>query len=624
MTLWRPLGLLSLSVLVGLLAPSACSASGTAGQPGGSGGGAASGGSGGNLDGGFGCNSCLTDTTLTLCDAQGNPSGQKDCSPGVCVAGEGCLDCHPGTTTCVGNEIHKCDQSGKAGSLVKTCDLAKGEVCNNGACTTECDKADGSPSNVGCEFWAVDLPNTRGIDDASKGQWGVVLSNAGHGVAQVTIEANQAAYGQPRNLTTVQTLNVAPGDVKAVGLPRAEVTGWTPSTQDPPGPPGTFLSSKAFRITSTVPLVVYQFNNFTNNFSNDASLLLPRNGLGTIYRVLGYPTANPISVPGLPQIAGIPDHSNVTVVGIEPDTHVTVIAGTKIRTDTKYIPNTPKGGTITAKLGSFDVLNLASDGMPGDMTGTVVQADKPIVVFSGGERGLVNPKNLGAPPPPGTDGSDVCCTDHLEEQVFPVTAMGKTFVVSRSPVRSTGGYTEPDVLRFMGVASPATVTTNLPAPFDSFTLQPGEMKETWTDKDIVVQSTQPIAIGQLLVSAGYTTSNIGDPSLTIFPPVDQYRKDYVFLIPPSWSNNYFVIAAPTGGTFKIDGAALPSSCVQSNAGQLGGKSYETYRCPLGEGAHNVSGSIGFGLMVYGYGNVGSYAFAGGANVKKIYTPPPIK
>ncbi len=622
MTWWKPLGWLGTVALFGLLAPAACSASGTAGRPGGgSGGGVGSGGTGANLDGGFGCNSCLTDTTVTVCDAQGNPSGQKDCSPGVCVAGAGCLDCHPGKTTCVGNEVHQCDDNGKAGALVKTCDVATGQVCNNGACTTECDKADGSPSNVGCEFWAVDLPNTRGIDDASKGQWGVVLSNAGHGVAQVTIEQNQADYGQPPQLTTVKTLTVAPGDVQAVPMPRAEVTGWTPTTADPPGPPGTFLSSKAFRITSTVPLVVYQFNNFENDFSNDASLLLPRNGLGTIYRVLGYPTANPIPLPQVP-VAGIPDHSNVTIVGVQPDTHVSIIAGGDITTDTKYIPNTKKGGTITAKLNAFDVLNLASTGMPGDLTGTVVQSDKPVVVFSGGERALVDPKNLGATLPPNF--SDDCCTDHLEEQIFPVTAMGKKFVVSRSPIRSTGGYVEPDVLRFLGVASPATVTTNLPAPFDSFTLQPGEMRETWTDKDIVVESTQPIAIGQILVSAGCTTENIGDPSLTIFPPVDQYRKDYVFLIPPSWSKNYFVIAAPTGGTFKIDGNALPSSCVKSSAGTLGGQAYETYRCPLGEGAHNVSGDTGFGLMVYGYGNVGSYAFAGGANVKKIYTPPPIK
>jgi hypothetical protein len=29
-------------------------------------------------------------------------------------------------------------------------------------------------------------------------------------------------------------------------------------------------------------------------------------------------------------------------------------------------------------------------------------------------------------------------------------------------------------------------------------------------------------------------------------------------------------------------------------------------------------------VAYGYGSAGSYAFTGGADVERIYTPPPIK
>ena len=38
----------------------------------------------------------------------------------------------------------------------------------------------------------------------------------------------------------------------------------------------------------------------------------------------------------------------------------------------------------------------------------------------------------------------------------------------------------------------------------------------------------------------------------------------------------------------------------------------------------MKGDKAFGIAAYGYGRAGSYAFVGGANVKKIYNPPPIR
>src|SRR5262249_23610162 len=121
-------------------------------------------------------------------------------------------------------------------------------------------------------------------------------------------------------------------------------------------------------------------------------------------------------------------------------------------------------------------------------------------------------------------------------------------------------------------------------------------------------------------SGGYT----GDPSLTIFPPVDQFRKDYLFLVPTSWAQNFVVIAQPQGTSVTIDGSPLAASCVTASAGTPGGTAYESKRCPIKEGAHRMASDKPFGIIAYGYGPAGSYAFAGGADVKKIYTPPPLK
>jgi hypothetical protein len=114
---------------------------------------------------------------------------------------------------------------------------------------------------------------------------------------------------------------------------------------------------------------------------------------------------------------------------------------------------------------------------------------------------------------------------------------------------------------------------------------------------------------------------IGDPALTVYPPVEQYRSEYVILTPGSWDQNWVVIAAEVGATVTIDGAA-PAGCIVESAGALDTVQYESRRCPLTQGAHQLSGDKRFGIVAYGYGSAGSYAFAGGADVKPIYEPPP--
>src|SRR4029079_1603724 len=103
----------------------------------------------------------------------------------------------------------------------------------------------------------------------------VVLANAGQTPADVIIERNIAPLGQPDNLVVLEQENVPPGLLTCGELPRAEITGWTMATMEPPGPTGTAKTNNAFRITSTAPIVVYQFNTFTNDFSTYASTLSP-------------------------------------------------------------------------------------------------------------------------------------------------------------------------------------------------------------------------------------------------------------------------------------------------------------------------------------------------------------
>jgi hypothetical protein len=577
----------------------------------------------------FGCGTCIGQV-YTPCTASGGSGTPVTCAADlVCVPSKGCLACTPGKTYCVGNDIHACGSDGAFGAKVDTCNASKGEICSAGVCKTECDAAADSPSNVGCEFWAVDLDNLENnLDKDAEAPWGLVLSNAGTAVASVTIEQNDGAPGGALATKIVKTLTINSNELATVIMPTREID----CTSDPAfgkknDGTGTCLSSNAFRITSTVPLVAYQFNAFEPAYSNDASLLLPRNGLGTSYRILTYPTAHPV-LPAFPGIdPRIKDHAFVTIVGTQAGTKVTIKAATTpIALGGPVKADIAIGGTFEQILGPFDVLNLESKGMPGDLTGTIVTATAPISVFEGTEGSVapVNPPS-GMPTAPSWDTTkaDTCCVDHLEEQAFPITAIGKKFVVAHSPIRSVGGYVEPDLLRFMGVAEPATVTTNLPAPFDHFTLNAGEMKETWTQGNVTVVSTAPVSVAQILLSSHTLESSVlGDPSLTIFPSVEQYRTNYLFLQPPKWTKSYVVITTPTDNVVTIDGAPT-SGCDVFASGSLDGVNFESRSCQVASGIHRVVGSKPFGVTAYGYGSAGSYAFTGGADVKPIYVPPPL-
>ena len=601
----------------------ACAATGNSPPTGGgTGSGAGSnGGSGGGIAGE--CDVCF-DLTYTPCDENGDPGAPVTC-PEQCANGVGCVSCIPGGNVCVGNEVHAClDDGSGPGALVEICDTNAGLTCHEGACKTGCELALGTPSNVGCEFWAVDLDQVDSFNDPASAPWGVVLSNVGEATANVTIDINTAPVGQPVATGTLQQVSVPPGTLVPLVLPTRELDcGLQPNDYNAPG---TCLSSNAYRITSSSPIVVYQFNVFENAYSNDASLLLPTNALGKQYRVIGWPAGHPVKVGGI----NIIDRSYVTIVGVEPNTTVTVKPRWRIRGNPP-VPTTEVGGEITMVIGPFDVLNLETDdatfsddpATATDLSGTLVQASAPVAVFSGVETTSAPGAVVDIPTYPGWESGDTCCLDHLEEQMFPIESVGRNYVVTRSPIRSTGSYHEPDVLRFLGVAETATVTTTLPPPYDSFSIGPGEVVTTYAQTDVVVQATAPVMIGQILVSNQYVDGPyVGDPSLTVFPPVEQYRTQYVILTPGSWSDNYVVIAAPVGSNVTIDEAS-PAGCVVAPAGTVDGVAYEARRCPVSEGQHRLSGDQPFGIIAYGYGSAGSYAFAGGADVEKVYEPPPI-
>jgi hypothetical protein len=571
------------------------------------------------------------------------------CGPDeMCDPTVGCVVCPPDGLYCYGptaNEVWRCNKDGTGGTHVETCD--EHSVCSNGECKTPCDAAADNPSNLGCDFWAADLDNEASvigplINDAAAEQFSIVAANNNDYPVVVTVTKNAARVGEPFNEQAVATVTVPGRGVQEIDLPQAEVDGamGQHGTYTRNSGSGTFVSPHGYHVVSTGPVVVYQFNPIKQKFSNDASTLLPTTAIGMDYVIIGYGTANPCGGP-MP-IEGIPDHSSITVLATQDDTTVTVTATHPIKAsggDTGFpVAMTSKGTPLTFKLSRYTVVNLESEqpndgnvfgcatsGQNGDFTGSQVHADKPIVVFTSGERGagFGGADNIVYPPNWDSMTDDTCCTDHLEEQLLPVTALGKEFAVARSPIRSTDpSWTEPDIVRVVATVDNTMVTTNLPAPYNAFTLNAREQKTFAATTGFALKSTNAVEVSTYLVSQHFVKSGYtGDPSQILIPAAEQHRKDYVFLVPGTFDHDYIVLAKPVDAMVMLDGFPLAmaefANCVWAPIGNVAGIDYEQVTCPAADGRHVVSADKPFGLSVYGYYNVGSYAFVGGSDVKII-------
>jgi hypothetical protein len=572
------------------------------------------------------------------------------CGPDqVCDPNAGCVVCPPDGLYCYGptsNEVWRCNQDGTGGTHVETCDADS--VCSNGECKTPCEAAAENPSNLGCDFWAADLDNEAfnmvGLaNDAAAEQFAIVAANNNDYPVVVTVTKNIARVGEPLNEQAVASVTVPMRGVQRIDLPQREVDGamGQNGTYTQNSGSGTFVSPHGYHVVSTGPVVVYQFNPIKQQYSNDASTLLPTSAIGFDYVVIGYNTANPCGNPSLP-VASIPDHTAITILPTQDDTTITVTPTHPIKASAGDsglpIALTQKGTAVTFKASRYTVINLESEqpndgnvfacamsGQDGDFTGSQVHADKPIVVFTNGERGIGfgGAENVAYPPDWDDATDDICCTDHLEEQLLPVTALGKEFAIARSPIRSTdASWKEPDIVRVVATVDNTVITTNLPAPYNTFTINARQHKTFAATGGFALKATNAVQVATYLVSQRFVKNGyIGDPSQLLIPAAEQHRKDYVFLIPDTFQSNYIVLAKPLDAKVMLDGFPIDmieqGNCVKAPIGMVAGVDYEQVTCLASEGRHTVEADKPFGLSVYGYYNVGSYAFVGGSDVKII-------
>ena len=445
-------------------------------------------------------------TDETDCSSQG-----KVCAPNLFQ----CTACVPNQPSCNGQEAMVCRTDGSGLDTIATCDTTTGHACREGACADLCQVATLQRSNIGCEYWGADLDNAdiSETENAAAQQYAIVVSNGQPDVpVHVQVFQDDTSPGEPNAPYVIADTIIAPYNLQVFDLGPREVDG------SPPGQfnsgTGTALTRHAYKVVTDFPVSAYQFNPLDNVdvFSNDASLLKPADAvapdnhdLQPMYVVAGWPQT--IAITDDPNTNFDPaDPINlrayVTIVGTRPDTHV------RVTTKAAVIPGGPVpatgiGGVIEATLGPFDVLNLESGSFLADFTGSLIEADDAIIVFSGSEA---------SDAPHFTTLADRrCCADHLENQLDPLRTAGRVFAIAHNPsrtkaVKAAGGgvsiVPEPDFVRFVAASDKRTVIeTTLPAPDDKITLSGlGDFAEVTAYQDFTATSSEPIHVSQVMPS----------------------------------------------------------------------------------------------------------------------------
>lgn len=582
---------------------------------------------------------CAGDTDV-MCNPDGSEGTRTNCATtgASCAPGLGCRVCSPGRTSCDGNESRRCLPDGSGYEPLRTCDVEAGETCiiATGLCNSPCAAAEASNSYIGCEYWPVPTTNSVAREDFA---FAVVVSNPGTTPATINVTRAGAA---------VATATVAPGAVETIELP------WIEALQRGATDGSALVRGGAYRLRSNTPVTVYQFSPIEFrvghdcadedpldadgecfSFTNDASLLLPTHVLTGNYLAITQPSnrfeLTQFDFFGNPVTDTIQSPGFLTLVGVdeEPASVQVTFSSPVLASTDGSVRAFSAGETGTFMLGQGDALQLLSgypttctpsapddeqrdlfggvqlrvrycDTTAFDLTGTEVRSTGRIATIAGHSCAFV-PTNRWA-------------CDHLEEAMFPLETWGTEAILSVSQPREA----EPNLVRIISSHDDNEITFDPPSAHAPVTLARGEMVQFETRTSFRATGTDAFATAQFMVGQNYTgfesATDLGDPSLSLAIPTDQFRTEYSFLAPSTYTESFVNVTAPMGASVMLDGRAVTGFT------PVGSTGYGVARLMITGGAHSMTGDQEFGIVVYGFGSYTSYMYPGGLDLEAIDIP----
>lgn len=418
--------------------------------------------------------------------------------------------------------------------------------------------AQGSGPTKGKEFWVGFMQNFEIQEGAEELSFFVTSSQNTTG----TIEVPNLGYSEPFNVTANQTTTVS--------IDNALVEHFTSEVIEDKG---IFISTQ-----DTVSVFAINFNNFTA----DATKILPIQSLGIEYMVSSYPS-------------GFQDWgSELLIVATEDDTEIEITPSTLTQggnaAGVPFVVQLDEGQSYQIKVGE----------MGGDLTGTHIQGTessgdcRPFAVFSG--TSCVNiPQECSA-------------CDHVFEQNFPVETWGTEFHVIPFNLSESCTY------RVLAREDNTEVFAD-GAPL--VTLNAGEVVEyNFQEVPVCITANNGICVTQFM--EGVTCTGYGDPAMMILNDATQKIDQITFsTVNVNVINEHgltVITATADINSVLFDGAPLDADIFEQMPGCPG---HSFARFSIAEGSHTLSAANGVIGYVYGTGEAESYAYSVGS-----FTPPP--
>ena len=354
------------------------------------------------------------------------------------------------------------------------------------------------------------------------------------------------------------------------------------------------IEDLAVHIEADEPIAVYGLSHRYQ--TTDTYLAYPVTVLGNSYRVIGYKwLANDLL-------------SQMAVIAVEDNTAVTITPSVRTK------GGKPAERPFTIKMDRGEVYQVIPEfdpRKPSDLTGSLVEADKPVAVFSGHNCAYV-PSN-----------QYIAC-NFLVEQMPPLRSWGRQFFVGTLAGRQSS------VIRVLAGDDMTEVFENNRRVA---TLNAGQFYENPNLRvNTMLTSTKPVLVSQF--SKGFTVpdpitgsaDSVGDPMMIIVAPTEQFLDGYRFATPVKGAWEHYVnIIVPTESisSLRLNGESINPSRFE----KFGMSRYSIAQVLIPYGTYTIDGDQPFGLYSYGFGyadkRYDAYGNGGGQSVVRVVDAPDI-
>jgi hypothetical protein len=345
------------------------------------------------------------------------------------------------------------------------------------------------------------------------------------------------------------------------------------------------IEDLAVHIVADQPIAVYGLNRRYQ--TTDTYLAYPVNVLGTSYRAVGYGWLESDLL------------SQVAIIGTQDGTRVRVTP--TVRTQ----KGKPAGIPFEVKLDAGDVYQIMPQYDPrttSDLTGTLIESDAPVAVFSGHNCAYV------------PDLKTKAC-NLLVEQLPPLNSWGTQFFVGTLAGRSSAA------MRVLARDDNTQVFENNVLVK---TLNAGEYYDNKDQKRLtMLKSDKPVLVTQY--SKGFDNGdNVGDPMMIVVAPTEQFLASYRFATPVRGSWHHYVnLIVPTATIpqMRLDDKPIDPTTFQP----FGLSLYSIAQVEVNYGTHVITGPEPFGLYSYGFGyddaSYDAYGNGGGQSMQRVVQYP---